>query len=278
MASIKDNNLHFFKYPGNKFKLLDKILPHVNELSCDVYFEPFLGSGSIFLNISQHFNKKIVSDINKNIIQIFKSFLSSDINDINTLYNEYCKYGNPGKDKEAYYKIRNEMNEKYFNSSSKEEGLFYYFIIQSCINSMARFGKKGFNQAWGNRGRSNDVTEEFLNLFKDRFKNTTILNEDFFNIFDTYDDPKTLMFLDPPYIEALIKCYEVSEFFNKELFLKKIKDSKSKIIYTDVYNLDIVNYLEWDVIELREMKSINPRNKEKGGGQITGKEIIHKNF
>jgi hypothetical protein len=85
------------------------------------------------------------------------------------------------------------------------------------------------------------------------------------------------LFLDPPYTELAMsykgeKNYKVD--FDKLKYLNKIKELKSKIIYTDVYNDDVVRFLNWRVVDIRMMTNIRP-----GSSCFeTKKEVMYINF
>jgi DNA adenine methylase len=54
-----------FSYPGNKSKLLKQIIKYVPK-KFNTYYEPFLGSGAMFLAIQPE--KALLNDICKDII------------------------------------------------------------------------------------------------------------------------------------------------------------------------------------------------------------------
>lgn len=53
----------FIKWPGNKSKHLRHILPYVPE-KFNIYYEPFLGSGALFLKLEyRRYNKSYVNEL-----------------------------------------------------------------------------------------------------------------------------------------------------------------------------------------------------------------------
>ena len=146
---------------------------------------------------------------------------------------------------------------------------------------MLRFGKKGINTGWGNRGY--DLNMDF-NKFE-KIKNLVFNNRCKLSISDIFDnldkrfanDPKTLLFLDPPYTELAMsykgeKNYKID--FDKLKYLNKIKSLKSKIIYTDTYDEKIKEFLDWRTIDIRMMNKIRPGSKSIN----TKKEVMYINF
>lgn len=170
---MNKNKLSFLKYPGSKLRFIDIINKEILKIESEVeiYCEPFLGSGSIFLNLPFNFKKYYISDYDRNLIQIWNMF-KYDFEELQNFYlSEVLKYGNPGREKSVYYKIRDELNDKYFLTNSKEESFYLYCISRNVINSMLRFGKKGINQGWGNRGYDLNLDlDKFLKIKKINFK------------------------------------------------------------------------------------------------------------
>ena len=56
----------FLKWAGGKYRLLDKLTPH---LKGSKLIEPFCGSGSVFLNLD--FDRYLIGDINPDLINLF---------------------------------------------------------------------------------------------------------------------------------------------------------------------------------------------------------------
>ena len=58
----------FLKWPGGKYKLLDKILPKLPQSS--PWVEPFVGAGAVFLNVKTQ--QAILNDINPDLIHLYQ--------------------------------------------------------------------------------------------------------------------------------------------------------------------------------------------------------------
>ena len=58
----------FIRRPGNKSKLIKKILPLIPDFD-GTYIEPFVGTGAVFLNLQP--KKWIINDINKELIDLY---------------------------------------------------------------------------------------------------------------------------------------------------------------------------------------------------------------
>ena len=274
------------KYAGSKRRFVDLINKEIAKTNCNIYIEPFLGSGAVFLNLEKQYERKILSDLDRNLIRIWQSFF--ELNSFEQLEKIYqiwqSDYGNWGRNKQLYYQFRDAMNVKYFNTNDINEGLFFYMISRSCINSLMRFGKNGFNQGFGNRGYSLEFDNVKFNLLKVKLENTELFNLDFFeliNKLNLLDNKDALWFIDPPYTSTTY--YHFSEYNdsknsllnNKEKFYEILKSIQGKVIYTDMYTEDIKNLLKWRIIDIRDLISIRPH---KSAGTIRGKEVMYCNF
>lgn len=257
------NNL--IKYAGTKIKYVDLINKHINQTDGTIYVEPFLGSGSVFLNLEKEFDRYILNDKDRNVIRIFKSFKDADYELFKACENTILeKFGDIKRDKESYYNFRNTFNKKLYLSDDITEGIYLYFLYNSCINSMARFGPNGFNQSFGKRFST--LTEEQFNKINVRLQNVELYNEDFFDL----DIPEnSVMFLDPPYFYKQTKNYEIIDQTWYDNFIQYLKDSSNEIIYTDVDHKDI----DWNKEIIRKMQNISPNRRE----EYTLDECIYTN-
>ena len=65
----------FLKWAGSKYRMLDDLIPLINSfrktnLKDQMFIEPFLGSGSVFLNVTEY-NNFILNDLNVDLYMIF---------------------------------------------------------------------------------------------------------------------------------------------------------------------------------------------------------------
>lgn len=266
-------NIKLIRYAGAKDKYLDSINKHIDKTTNTTYIEPFLGSGAVFLNLEKEFDEYIINDIDPNIIKIFNTVKNSTYEEFMLFHSKVIhKFGDIKNDKEAYYSFRNKFNEKLWKSNTIDEGFGLMLLYSSCINSLARFGPKGFNQGYGNRLYMPD--EETWNIVHNKLQKTTIYNLDFLDLMSKIHDKleNSLLFLDPPYFYGGDVGYAN---VNKEWYLnylKLIEESKSNIIYTDIKHNDLSN--KWNIEILRTMRNISPNKSS----EYTKEEAIYFNF
>lgn len=248
---VKENLIRSpFFYVGDKYRILNQILPFFpNQIN--TYVEPFVGGGSVFLNVNAQ--KFILNDIDKNMIKLHKylcncsscpniffeqitnrilelglsrSFLE-DIVPID-LKGEYPKTYYAKFNKESYSKLKNDYNQ------NKENLLDLYLLLIYGFNRILRFNSSGdFNLPVGNV----DFNKNVVNALKAYFNNVNsktihFLNHDYkeFIEFFTYKE-NDFIYLDPPY---LITFSEYNKLWNedkeKELLdlLDKLTSNKVK--------------------------------------------------
>ena len=165
-------------YSGTKIKYIDIINEHINRSKSKIYYEPFLGGGAVFFNLEKEFDEYHLNDIDKNIITIFKSFKLGYYDDFKYL-EDIAINMDIKRNKENYYKFRTIIN-NYRDVEPYMYGLGLYFLCNSCINSMARFGPNGFNSSFGNRFRT--LTENEFDDIQSKLKRTKLTNKSIFDL------------------------------------------------------------------------------------------------
>ena len=255
-------------YLGCKYKYLPIIEEYVKKSKKKILVEPFCGSGVITANFSKYFDKVYINDIEPNVIKILLGFK-------NYTYKEYCefikiyaKHLNNIENKDFYYKFRDHMNKKWFNTNTFYESFFLYHISQVCINSMFRCGKNGFNQSFGNKRKAKILNEKQYNEIHNSLKNVEIYSLDYKEFLKILNKKRIspsecLMFLDPPY-NGNDGAYTIIQDTNRNEYMKLL-NNKCDILYTDV----LVNQ-KLPYVELREMKNVAPGN----GKKVKNKEVM----
>ena len=212
---------------GGKSKLKKRIVNDYfpNDYENMIYVEPFLGAGSIYFYKNPS-KKEVINDLDETIYNLIKGFQKFDANKIkNDLDGEY--------NKEEFNKI------KQWNPSNE-----YGKFIRNLILTKTSFFNKGTSYGIGNNGRRNVINSNFEG-YKERLKDTTILNKDYKEVIKKYDSPNTFFYLDPPdeHSEKLYKndTVPIIELYNllskiKGRFLISYNDSKeAKQLFKDYY-------------------------------------------
>jgi site-specific DNA-adenine methylase len=209
--------LHFFfGYAGNKRNETEQIYNTLDLTNIKNIIEPFCGTSAIsFYIATKHptqFNY-ILNDSNKQLIELYKIVT----------------------DDEAFNNLINELNEDY-REMDKEK---YLNIIKNDTLKGFIFRHKIYNIRPG-LFPIKRLNVDF-NYLKDcpiiqflKTEKITLLNDDGFNVFKTYENNKeSLIILDPPYLDSCNDFYKMNPLnvnMYEYLSVNSIKTFTSKII------------------------------------------------
>lgn len=255
-------------YSGSKINFSEKFNEIIKNESRPVYIESFLGSGAIFCNLEKEFEEYRLNDKNEDIITVWEFIKKYNYGDLMNIFKEVKeKFGDIKTNKESYYNFRNYYNSNYWRTDKPEKGGYLYFIINSTINSLARFGPNGFNNSYGNRLYI--LSENEFNIINSRLQRSILTSIDYTEL--NYDD--SIAFLDPPYFErksSYKENFSESKLVEFLTFLEKI----DLYVYTDMLS-ETHKEISNKINVIRQMKSTRPG---KTAGQITGSEIYITNI
>ena len=236
-----------FFYVGDKYKLIEEISSYFPD-DIEKFVEPFVGGGSVFMNIDAR--KFYLNDIDVNVIALrkflfksankrteFFSRIESLIAEYGLSYSykedripielrqQYKKTYYAKYNKEAYGRMKRD-----FNESSIADLYVLYLLLIYGFNRMLRFNKNGdFNLPVGNV----DFNANVVNALEAYFMQVISKKPKWFNI--DYKDflqkirlsEKDFVYLDPPY---LITFSEYNKLWNEqdEIELLQLLDSLNK--------------------------------------------------
>ncbi|MDD3033244.1 MAG: Dam family site-specific DNA-(adenine-N6)-methyltransferase [Bacteroidales bacterium] len=220
-------------YVGDKYKLLQTLLDKFPN-KINRFIEPFVGGGSVSLNVSAE--AYLLNDINNNVINIHRmlceyankedsffkqcyqiideySLSCSARNDIipDNLKREYIKTYYAQYNRESYSILKNKYNE-----SEDKNPLILYILLIYGFNRMLRFNNKGnFNLPVGNVDFNLNTKMALKNYFSImREKNITWSSLDFREFLDGIQwEEDDYIYLDPPY---LITFSEYNKLWNQK--------------------------------------------------------------
>ena len=165
---------------GKKHPIKDIVISKIPD-NFDLYVEPFVGSGIIYLNMNLENKKSVINDLDKDLIEGHKAIKKGI-----TLDENNFTFSSDAKVQEDYYK------KKHTNHNNK----FIAEIIRTC----GTFSAKGKGIIYKPITKSN-FKNKIKNAKKQKeyYKNTQILSTDYKNIIKKFDNSKTFFYLDPPY-------------------------------------------------------------------------------
>ncbi|MFZ2193734.1 MAG: DNA adenine methylase [Candidatus Moraniibacteriota bacterium] len=167
----------FLKWVGGKAQLLSQFEQYYPK-DFNNYFEPFIGGGALFFNLSP--TKAHINDVNATLISTYKNIKNKPeevMKILKKLENEY-KNGNEENQKELFYKIRDKFN----NTSNTElkKSAYLIFLNKTCFNGMYRENSKGgFNTPFGKAKNPTILDRENILLVSKVLKHTKLTSVSF---------------------------------------------------------------------------------------------------
>ena len=241
---LNENEMSFIKWVGGKSKLLQfinpKIIPHIRPNI--TYIEPFIGSGSVLINILKYtFTngtidkiKFFVNDINEELIityEMIKEHVDLLIYALNKITSAYYSKNNINEQEKMYYELRDRYNE-----------IRDSLNIESQINAYDILGDYELIDL-ENIAVNEEPTVLHYNLFKAcvfifmnkaGFRGMYRVNSDGeFNVpFGNYKRPS---FIDENELIELNNLFKYVTFYNEDYktFLERFNDENERVIYLD---------------------------------------------
>lgn len=174
----------FLRWAGGKRWLGHALSPIFRK--CEgVYYEPFLGSGSIFFASLP--NRSYLSDLNKDLITLYE-VVKSDPKEIRTaLSSMECS-------KKNYYLVRDLQPKDPIGIASR-----LLFLNKTSFNGLYRVNKKGvFNVPFGDRNTKSFLDSDQIENASEALEHSVIRNSDFaFSISRASDGD--IVYCDPAY-------------------------------------------------------------------------------
>jgi DNA adenine methylase len=246
MKKEKINRSPLF-YVGDKYKLVQEIKPYFPE-KINRFIEPFVGGGSMYLNINA--KQYLLNDIDSNVIDIHR-FLCSYIGKeqaffelIFSIIHKYkfsCSYERDivpeelkQRYKKTYYAHFNKENfnllKAHYNNSKKRSVAELYVLLIYGFNRMIRFNSQNnYNLPVGNVDFNANVYNALSDYFRlNEKKETSWYNQDYKDFINSIEFKKgDFVYLDPPY---LITFSEYNKLWNEqtEQDLLQILDNLNK--------------------------------------------------
>ena len=207
-------------YVGDKYKLMQQLISLFPK-KINNFYEPFVGGGTVFLNIEA--KKYYLNDIDKNLINIHK-FLFGNSDNPNKFFNNVKKIIYKYKLSRSYKEdiipavLKKEWKKTYFarfnkagyeklrecvNNNKKNDPLILYLLLIYGFNRMLRFNGGGrFNLPVGNVDFNKNVVHALHNYFdfvRDRKITFTSSDSRQFLARKKYSK-NDFVYLDPPYL------------------------------------------------------------------------------
>lgn len=180
----------FLKWAGGKKKLVDDIKRHLPLKNKKRLIEPFVGGGSVFLNLD--FEEYLLVDMNKDLINLFNILK----NDSSTFIAEAEHYFQSKYNlAEHYYALRKEFNE---STDPYYRSLIFLYMNRHGYNGLCRYNKSGgYNVPFG-RYKKPYFPQAELEFFAEKSQRAEFMQGDF-NIAFSQAKQGDVIYCDPPY-------------------------------------------------------------------------------
>lgn len=220
-------------YVGDKYKLMKQLISLFPK-EVNNFYEPFVGGGTVFLNIEA--KKYYLNDIDKHLVNIHKFLISNAKNpekffkDVKRTIHKY-KLSHSYKADIVPDSLKKEFKKTYYarfnkggyeklrvcvNGNKKNDPLILYILLIYGFNRMLRFNGGGkFNLPVGNVDFNRNVVNALNNYFDFvSDKKIIISSKDFKKFFsDKKYFKNDFVYLDPPY---LITASEYNKFWDQK--------------------------------------------------------------
>lgn len=236
---------------GGKSQLADRIINRIPEHK--VYVEPFVGGGAVFLK-KPLAEKSVINDKDKDVTTVFKAFKQGKaLEGINMTPS----------------KARFERIKEKHNKTAKD---ILYLNKLSFGSGMTNFSNKKYK---GKRNSETGIKYQKAHEedYKNKLKNTVVLNRDFANVMKKYDSAKTFHYLDPPYVGSE-KVYKENDSVTPERVASIAKQMRGKVMVSYNNNprvREAFKGMKFTKVNTRYTFSVDSNNNK-------GKELLITNY
>ncbi len=192
------------RWIGGKAKLVKKILPLLPEH--ETYVEVFAGGASL-LFAKRPSRVEVINDLNSGIVNFYRVLRDPEKLEKFHRLISFMPYS-----REEYLNCRdNWMN----SEDDVERAVQWFMAVRQCFGGVFGSGF-GISVTSGNHGMATNVAGYLKAIAKlpevaERLRRVQIEHRDFRKILKQYDRPKTLFYLDPPYVGMTRKAQKVYE-------------------------------------------------------------------
>lgn len=253
----------FIPYTGNKYKLLEQIIPLFPK--AHTFVDLFCGSGCVGINVLDKYNRVIFND-KYHIYSLLNWINNNKLEDLINEINNYISIFRLSKiNKDGYYQLRDMYK-------TLKMDVFLYLLICHSFNNQIRFNSNGeFNLPFGNRTFNQNIKQQLIDFknelekYKYKSKIDTI-NMDYsdFLISHTNLYESAFIYCDPPYWNTTATYNESGWNTQDEDILyyllkslpKQVKFGLSNIIEKDgIRNTKLEQFIEDNELKVIEIDS-----------------------
>ncbi len=188
--TLQTNMRSALKWAGGKKRVIGEILKVLPVKGKKRLIEPFVGGGSVFLNID--FDEYLLIDMNKDLISLFNIIKNQPTNFIADA--EQYFYGD-NNNPDSYYELRKKFNQ---SQDPYERALLFLYLNRHGYNGLCRYNKSGcYNVPFG-RYKHPYFPKAELAFFAQKAQRATFEQGDFEKAFSQAKSGDVI-YCDPPY-------------------------------------------------------------------------------
>jgi DNA adenine methylase len=185
----------FLRWLGNKSSIMHNI-KSILPGSGNTLIEPFVGSGSVFLNTD--YDHYILADYNEDLINVYlhlKNTPSSFIRECEKLFRvEY-------NTKDRYLKLREIFNDR-SHACAFCRAIIFVYLNRHGYGGLCRYNKKGgFNVAFNNLNNQYFPKDE-MQFFAQKLQKSTVMHAKYQQTLAIASEHDCVIYCDPPYLAA----------------------------------------------------------------------------
>ena len=265
------------KWAGGKRQLLPVLIKNIPD-KFNTYYEPFIGGAALLISLYSlnKINESVISDINKDLYNLYKTIKENPQQLIDELDNLEFK-----NNKEDYYKAR-----ELFNSTEDpaNRSALLIYLNRHGYNGLYRVNSSNkFNVPFGKYNNPGMPSSRNIMSLSELFQSCTIMNSDFEL---TVNNAKKgdFVYFDPPYMPlsktSYFTGYTHSGFDEKdqERLAKTFQELSDRGVYVMESNssTDFIKelYKDFNLLEVDARRNIN----SVGTKRNSIKELIITNY
>lgn len=215
-----------FRYPGAKAQLSSWVIDHFPAHHC--YVEPFAGSAAVLVNKPES-DVEVINDRDGDIVHFFR-----------VLRDRGDELADWLRDTPFSRQLHQEFATAFYDGHRPDDdieraGRFFY--LRETQFAQKYHSKSGF-RASQKQDHATRYQSKTTNLrdFASRLRSVQIESNDYERVFEIYDDPTTLFYCDPPYMDEGDALYSHDGGFDHGRFVSTLEETAGRwvVSYTRV--------------------------------------------
>lgn len=262
-------------YQGNKSKIVPIIKRNLPS-NINTFIDAFGGGFNVGINIDA--KNIIYNDINHYVKGLIASFGELDtLSYLQFIEKTKKKFGLSTEDKEAYLTLRKTYNSLKFEE--RDPRLFYTMIMYGFQQQIRFNSAHEFNNPFGTRYFNDKVLAKFISFSREqKTKNITYVSCDYKDL-EEYINQDTVIYLDPPYLNALGSYNDGKRGFNgwniidEQLLCKYLESLSERAVRF------LLSYIASDsILDWADQRNFQIININQQGRYHNRPEVLIKNY